>query len=166
MRSKNSSKSAGTQFLHMSSLMQFMAMTPSRARSIWPVLERPPSPLAGWRPGAESPFEVGRGFVLVGCWHPKRAKWKMDARRDGVMEEERGIQLKSCARHSSASRHREPLSPSRIVGELSPAKTPTRHTRQWHRVTKRKTLVTNYILICDPDQANSAKIILFRFTVS
>lgn len=161
MRSKNSSKSAGTQFLHISSLMQFMAMTPSRARSIWPVLQRPPSPLAGRRPGAESPFEVGRGFVLIGCWHPKRATWKIDARRDGVMEEERGIQLKRCARHSSASRHRAPLSASRIIGALSPTKTPKQHMQQSHddKWQNEKCTFTNYRLICDPVHKNPAQVI-------
>lgn len=134
MRSRNSSKSTGTQFLHINSLIQFMAMTPSLARSdwptIWPVLPCPLPPLAGRFPGAESPFEVGRGLVLIGCWHPKRAKWKIEARRDGVIEVERGIQLKRWAKHSSASRHRAALSASRIICVLLPPKTPTEHDKR------------------------------------
>ncbi len=145
MLSRNSSKSTGTQFLHINSLIQFMAITPSLARSawptIWPVLPcPPPPPLAGRLPGAESPLEVGRGFVLIGCWHPKRAKWKIEARRDGVMEEERGIQLKRWAKHSSASRHRAPLSASRTIGVLSPDKMPTEHD-------KRQQLIQHHLLV-------------------
>ena len=59
-------------------------------------------------------MEVGADLVLVDSWQPKRAKWKMEARRAGVMEEERGIQLKRCARHSRAREHRAPLSEPKI----------------------------------------------------
>lgn len=126
MRSRNSSKSSGTQFLHISSFMQFIAMMPNWARLTWstmcPVL--PWLPLAKWLPGAESPLEVGGGLVLIGSWQPNRAKWKMEARSAGVMEEDRGIQLKRWAKHSSASRHNVLLSDSSPIGVESPVSTP------------------------------------------
>lgn len=140
MRSRNSSKSSGTQFLHISSLMQLIAMTPSRARSAWPticpVLPWPALPLARRLLGEESPFEVGGGLVLTGSWQPKRAKWKMEANRAGVMEEDKGIQLNRWAKHSRASRHSVPLSDSSPTGVLSPTSTPIKPDTSTVRNTK------------------------------
>lgn len=113
IRSRYSSKSIGTQFFDTSSLTQVMASTPSRARStLLPSLCCPfcPSPfeVGGIVPGFSCPleeeeFEEMKDPILafVRRSQPKRAKWKMDANRVGVMLVDRGIQLKRWAKHSN-----------------------------------------------------------------
>ena len=44
----------------------------------------------------------GAGLAFARRSQPKRAKWKMDANRAGVMLVDSGIQLNRCARHSRA----------------------------------------------------------------
>lgn len=52
-------------------------------------------------------------IFLARVSQPKRAKWKMVVRREGVMLVDRGIQLKRWARHSNAREHTYSLSVSR-----------------------------------------------------
>lgn len=112
MRSRYSSKSIGTQFFDTSSLTQVMASTPSRARSTLlpslccPFLP-PPFDVGGIVPGLSCPLEEEEleemkdpVLAFVRMSQPKRAKWKMDASRVGVMLVDRGIQLNRWAKHS------------------------------------------------------------------
>lgn len=80
--------------------MQDMAKTPSRPRSC-------PNTEFWLLPLTEDIFRTRVS-------QPKRAKWKMVVRRDGVMLVDKGIQLKRCARHSSAREHIYSLSVSRM----------------------------------------------------
>lgn len=112
MRSRYSSKSTGTQFFDTSSLTQVMASTPSRARStLLPSLccpfRPPPFDVGGIIPGLSCPLEEeeleemkGPVLAFVRRSQPKRAKWKMEASRVGVMLVDRGIQLNRWAKHS------------------------------------------------------------------
>ena len=110
MRSRYSSKSIGTQFFDTSSLTQVMASTPSRARStLLPShccpFRPPPFDVGAIVPGLSWPLEELEEMkdpVLAFVWisQPKRAKWKMEASRVGVMLVERGIQLNRWAKHS------------------------------------------------------------------
>lgn len=111
MRSRYSSKSTGTQFFDTSSLTHVMAYTPSRARStLFPSLccpfRPPPFDAGGIVPGLSWPLEQefeemkDPGLAFVRRSQPKRAKWKMDASRVGVMLVDKGIQLNRWAKHS------------------------------------------------------------------
>lgn len=109
MRSRYSSKSIGTQFFDTSSLTQVMASTPSRARStLLPSLccpcRPPPFDVGGIVPWLSCPLEEEEMkdpvLAFVRRSQPKRAKWKMDASRVGVMLVDRGIQLNRWAKHS------------------------------------------------------------------
>lgn len=108
IRSRYSSKSIGTQFFDTSSLTQVIASTPSRARSTLltsPCWSFGLSLLAvGSVPELSCPLDVeeikGPVLALVRRSQPKRAKWKMDASRVGVMLVDRGIQLNRWAKHS------------------------------------------------------------------
>lgn len=109
MRNRYSSKSIGTQFFDTSSLTQVMASTPSRARStLLPSLcpcRPPPFDVGGIVPVLSCPLEDEdveemKALVFVRRSQPKRAKWKMDASRVGVMLVDRGIQLNRWAKHS------------------------------------------------------------------
>lgn len=76
-----------------------MARTPSRPRS---------SPKTEfWL------LPLREGVLRARVSQPKRAKWKMVVRREGVMLAERGIQLKRWARHSRAREQTYSLSVSR-----------------------------------------------------
>ena len=112
MRSRYSSKSIGTQFFDTSSLTQVMASTPSRARStLLPSLCCIVCPssfeVGGIDPGLSCPLEDEELddmkdplLAFVRRSQPKRAKWKMDANRVGVMLVDKGIQLNRWAKHS------------------------------------------------------------------
>lgn len=113
MRKRYSSKSTGTQFFDTSSLTHVMARTPRRARSTllpslcWRVLP-PPFVAGGIVPEFTCPLEEEEldemndpVLALVRRSQPKRAKWKMDANRVGVILVERGIQLNRWAKHSN-----------------------------------------------------------------
>lgn len=80
--------------------MQDIAKTPSRPRSC-------PSTEFWLLPLTEDIFRTRVS-------QPKRAKWKMVVRSDGVILVDKGIQLKRCARHSSAREHIYSLSVSRM----------------------------------------------------
>lgn len=80
--------------------MQDMAKTPSRPRSC-------PNTEFWLLPLTEDIFRTRVS-------QPKRAKWKMVVRSDGVILVDKGIQLKRCARHSSAREHIYSLSVSRM----------------------------------------------------
>lgn len=115
MRNRYSSKSMGTQFLDTSSLMQVMASTPRRERStLLPSLCRPPPfDEGGIVPASRCPLEDEEveemkepDLAFVRRSQPKRAKWKMDASRVGVMLLDRGIQLNRWAKHSKTRQQR------------------------------------------------------------
>lgn len=80
--------------------MQDIAKTPSRPRSC-------PNTEFWLLPLTEHIFRTRVS-------QPKRAKWKMVVRSDGVILVDKGIQLKRCARHSSAREHIYSLSVSRM----------------------------------------------------